>query len=429
MRNQHTRSDDPAPEDTASSTRSAQPASRRAASPANGRTSRYPGFHRLPLGSRVDWLTDMASLTPEERQLLQSDAPLPLTHADTMIENAVAVYGLPYALAVNFVINGTDVIVPMVIEEPSVVAAASHAARLTRSCGGISADADPALMPGQIHITDLSDANASATRVHNASARLLAEARHLQPRMVARGCGACRVTAQALPDGSLLVTFIIDVGDAMGANAVNSLLEDIAPEVVAVTGGTLGVRIISNLADHRMAHAHVDIPDRFLASRDHDASESAERIAQASLLATMSTHRAATHNKGVMNGIDAVALATGQDWRAIEAGVHAFAAHTGSYQPVTTWHHESGQLRGRFEAPIVVGTVGRRIQANPRAALSLKLMGISSARELATVMAAVGLAQNLAALRALTTEGIQRGHMALHQRYATHQSHADQTRT
>ncbi|MGP3683170.1 hydroxymethylglutaryl-CoA reductase, degradative [Streptomyces sp. IBSNAI002] len=379
-------------------------------------TSRHPGFHRSSLRDRLNWLVATAGLDSSERDLLESGAPLPITQADLMIENTVSVYGLPYGIALNFTINGHDRIVPMVIEEPAVVAAACHAARLVRACGGITADADPALMPGQIHIVDLLDAQAAATRVSQAADRLVAEARRLQPRMVSRGFGTRKITAQALPDGTLLVTFIVDVGDAMGANSVNTLLETVTPEVVAVTGGVPGVRILSNLADSRIARARVSLPDHLLKNPVHDGPDTARRIAQASALATMNPHRAATHNKGIMNGIDAVAVATGQDWRAIEAGVHSYAARTGTYQPVATWNYSNGLLHGFFEAPLVVGTVGERIRANPLASLSLKLLETVRARELATVMAAVGLAQNLAALHALTGEGIQRGHMALHQR-------------
>uniref|UniRef100_A0AAU1IBZ5 3-hydroxy-3-methylglutaryl coenzyme A reductase n=1 Tax=Streptomyces sp. NBC_00180 TaxID=2903632 RepID=A0AAU1IBZ5_9ACTN len=390
-----------------------------AAVPATGRDeliSRHPGFHRLPMGKRVQLVAEAAGLGPRDRELLESDTPLTLSQADLMIENAVGVFGLPEGVAVNFTVNGRDRLVPMVVEEPSVVAAASNAARLTRQCGGISADADPSLMTGQIHILHVPDADTAAGRVRDAADRLVCEARRLQPGMVARGGGAREVSARALPDGSVLVHVLTDVGDAMGANAVNTLLEALAPQVAAVTGGEAGVRILSNLADQRLARADVEIPEQLLAAAGCSGAEIAERIAQASALAAMSPHRATTHNKGVMNGIDAVAVATGQDWRAIEAGVHAHAARGGTYQPVATWHHEAGFLHGSFEAPLAVGTVGERIRANPRAALSLRLLKVTGARELAAVMAAVGLAQNLAALRALTGDGIQRGHMALHQR-------------
>ncbi|WP_316528149.1 hydroxymethylglutaryl-CoA reductase, degradative [Kitasatospora brasiliensis] len=378
--------------------------------------SRLPGFYRLPLPERQNILADTVQLTAGERDELVSDIPLESAQADLMIENAIGIFSLPYGIAVNFLVNSRDYLVPMVTEEPSIVAAASHAARITRDCGGIEAAADPSLMTGQIHVIDVPDAEAAAARVKQAAPRLIETARSLQPRMVARGCGAREIGSTVLPDGSLLVHLVSDVGDAMGANAVNTLVEKIAPHVVTVTGGIANIRIVSNLSDRRLARARATIPEALLGTRERTGGEMAHRIDQACALATNSPHRAATHNKGIMNGIDSLALATGQDWRALEAGAHAFAARDGSYQPLATWRHTDGHLHGRIEIPLAVGTVGARITGNPRACLSLRLLGIAGARELAAVMAAVGLAQNLAALRALVGEGIQRGHMALHQR-------------
>lgn len=379
-------------------------------------TSRLPGFHRLPLQERRDALAEAAGLCPADLEALASDVPLDAPHADLLIENAVGVFALPYGVAVNFLVNGRDRLVPMVTEEPSVVAAASNAARLVRRAGGIEAEAAPSLMTGQIHVIDLADARAAAERVERAAGRLVEQARALQPRMVARGCGARAVTATALPDGSLLVHLETDVGDAMGANAVNALVEEMAPRLLEVTGGTANIRIVSNLADRRLARARACLPEELLHTRERPGRDVARRIARACDLAAASPHRAVTHNKGIMNGIDSLALATGQDWRAIEAGAHAYAARTGAYQPLATWHHTDGHLTGRIELPLAVGTVGARITGNPRAGLSLRLLGVTGARELAAVMAAVGLAQNLAALRALADEGIQQGHMALHRR-------------
>ncbi|MFE5736193.1 hydroxymethylglutaryl-CoA reductase, degradative [Streptomyces celluloflavus] len=379
-------------------------------------TSRLPGFYRLPLQERLDLLSGAADLTASEREHLESGTPLQPSQADNMIENAIGIFALPYAVAVNFQVNGRDYLIPMVTEEPSVVAAASNAARVTRECGGIEAEADPSLMIGQIHVTAVTDPETARERIRGAASQLVAMARSQQPRMVARGCGAREIDAEVLPDRSLLVHLVVDVGDAMGANTINTLVEAIAPEIVAVAGGVANVRIVSNLADRRMARARTAIGEASLKAPDRTGADIAQRIAQASQLATVSPHRAATHNKGVMNGIDAMAIATGQDWRAIEAGAHAFASRTGSYQPLATWRHENAVLRGLIEIPLAVGTVGDRIRLNPRAGLSLRLLGVSSARELAMVMAAVGLAQNFAALRALVGEGIQRGHMALHRR-------------
>ncbi|MFE6103815.1 hydroxymethylglutaryl-CoA reductase, degradative [Streptomyces laurentii] len=378
--------------------------------------SRLPGFYRLPLRDRQRVVADTAGLTEDEHRDMVSEVPLTCNQVDRMIENAIGVFSLPFGVAVNFSVNGRDYLVPMVTEEPSIVAAASHAARITRECGGIDATADPSLMIGQIHVIDLPDAETAAGRLREAAPRLVETARTLQPRMVARGGGAREITATVLPDGNLLVHLVSDVGDAMGANAVNTLVEEIAPHVIRVTGGTANIRIVSNLADRRLARATATIPEDLLHDREHTGSEMARRIARASDLATHSPHRATTHNKGIMNGIDSLAVATGQDWRAIEAGAHAYAARNGTYQPLATWHHHDGHLHGSTELPLAVGTVGARITDSPRACLSLRLLGITGARELATVMAAVGLAQNLAALRALAGEGIQRGHMALHRR-------------
>lgn len=378
--------------------------------------SRLPGFHRLPITERHEVLAEAAGLNKAERELLESDEPLELSTAELMIENAIGVFALPFAVAVNFQVNGRDVLVPMVTEEPSIVAAASNAARLTREAGGIEAEADESLMIGQIQVIDVPDPEAAILRLRAAAPALIAAARELQPSMVARGGGAREVDAEILDDGSVLVHFVVDVGDAMGANAINTLVEGIAPQVVAVTGGVANLRILSNLTDRRVARARISLPEGLLATADRSGAEVAKRIARASDFAMASPHRAATHNKGVMNGIDAVAIATGQDWRAIEAGAHAYAARSGQYRPIATWKHEDGVLHGLIEVPLAVGTVGERIRINPRARLSLRLLDVSGARELAMVMASVGLAQNFAALRAMASEGIQRGHMALHRR-------------
>jgi hydroxymethylglutaryl-CoA reductase len=306
----------------------------------------------------------------------------------------------------------------MVTEEPSVVAAASNAARVMRAAGGIEVDADPSLMIGQLQLIELPDPEASAARLRAEAEAILACARALQPRMVARGGGPREIEVEVLGDDWLAVHVVVDVGDAMGANAINTLMEDLAPEVARIARGTVNLRILSNLSDRRLARARVAIPDDCLAQCGMPGELVADRIARASDFAAASPHRAATHNKGVMNGIDAVAIATGNDWRAIEAGAHAFAARNGSYGPLAVWTYRGGTLRGALELPLAVGTVGGRIDANPRARLALRLLGVERARELAGVMAAVGLAQNLGALRALATEGIQRGHMALHQRTA-----------
>jgi len=379
-------------------------------------SSRIPGFHRLSRQARVELVAEMTGLTEDERRSLAGAEPLDVDTADSMIENAVGVFGLPLGIAANFLINGRDYFVPMVTEEPSVVAAASNAARLVRAGGGFSAEASASLMIGQIQLIDVADVAAAVARLQGEAKRLLELARGLQPRMVARGGGAREIEVEAADDGSIAVHVIADVGDAMGANAINTLVEGLAPEISAISGGNVNLRILSNLSDRRLARARAAIPFEAWSIDGMPGETVARRIESASNFAAVSPHRAATHNKGVMNGIDAVAIATGNDWRAIEAGAHAYAAREGRYGPLAMWKVEGAALIGTLELPLAVGTVGDRIRLNPRAQLSLRVLAVQSARELAAVMAAVGLGQNFAALRALATEGIQRGHMELHSR-------------
>jgi hydroxymethylglutaryl-CoA reductase len=381
-------------------------------------TSRLPGFHRLPREARLALLAETLGLSESERRLLGGAEALALDTADSMIENAIGVFGLPLGIAANFHINRRDYLVPMVTEEPSVVAAASNAARLVRAGGGFTAEADEPLMIGQIQLIEVPNPETAVLRLLAETPRLLEVARRLQPRMVARGGGAREIEVELAADGSVAVHVIADVGDAMGANAINTLMEGLAPEVTAITGGSVNLRILSNLSDRRLARARAVIPLDLLRADGMSGETVAQRIESASNFAAASPHRAATHNKGVMNGIDAVAIATGNDWRAIEAGAHAHAARDGRYGPLAVWWVEAGALRGALELPLAVGTVGDRIRINPRARLALRILAVSGARELAAVMAAVGLGQNFAALRALATEGIQRGHMELHGRSA-----------
>jgi hydroxymethylglutaryl-CoA reductase len=381
-------------------------------------TSRLPGFHRLPREARLKLLAETIGLSENDRRLLAGTEALALDTADSMIENAVGVFGLPLGIAANFLVNDRDYLVPMVTEEPSVVAAASNAARIVRAGGGFAAEADEPLMIGQIQLIDVPDPERAVTQLRIEASRLLDIARELQPRMVARGGGAREIEVEIASDGSVAVHVIADVGDAMGANAINTLMEGLAPEVMAIAGGSVNLRILSNLSDRRLARAEAAIPFDVLAADGMSGEAVARRIESASNFAGASPHRAATHNKGVMNGIDAVAIATGNDWRAIEAGAHAHAARDGRYGPLAVWKVDGRALRGEIELPLAVGTVGDRIRMNPRAALALRVLAVTNARELAAVMAAVGLGQNFAALRALATEGIQRGHMELHYRAA-----------
>jgi len=378
--------------------------------------SALSGFYKLPIAERVKVLQDRAGLTPEEAELyLTPGRGLALEQADRIIENVVGVFPLPLGVAVNFLINGRDCLVPMAIEEPSVVAAASHAAKLARPGGGFHASTTQPIMIGQIQVVDLPDPYSAAHRVLLSEKTLLEKANALDPMLVNAGGGARHVQArviETLAGKMLIVELLVDCRDAMGANAVNTMAEALAPEIERLTGGTVLLRIISNLAVHRLARAHAVWTKEALGGEDV-----VDRILKAYAFGAADPFRCATHNKGIMNGIDAVVIATGNDFRAVEAGAHAYAARSGRYTTLTQYEKDrAGNLHGSIELPMAVGTIGGAVKVNPMARLSLKLLGIKSAAELAEVIAAVGLAQNFAALRALATEGIQRGHMSLHAR-------------
>jgi len=356
---------------------------------------------------------DLAALTP--------DGGLQVAQADTMIENVVGVYGLPLGIATNLTVNGRDVLVPMAVEEPSVVAGLSYAARMVRVGGGFHADADEPVMIGQMQVLDVSDLAAARLRLLAARADLLERANAVDPVIVGLGGGARDIEVRAFPSspvGPMLVVHLLyDARDAMGANAVNTAVEALAPEVERISGGRVALRILSNLADRRLARAWGVVPKEELAIEGLTGDQGVRRIIEAYAFAVVDSYRAATHNKGIMNGIDAVAIATGNDWRAIEAGAHSFAERSGRYAPLSAWERDAdGNLVGSIELPMAVGTVGGATKAHPQARVALGILGTRSAREFAGIMAAVGLAQNLAALRALAMEGIQRGHMALHAR-------------
>ncbi|HEY76097.1 MAG TPA: hydroxymethylglutaryl-CoA reductase, degradative [Thermoflexia bacterium] len=384
-------------------------------------SSRAPGFYNWPLEDRLKWVVDWANLTEEEAAVLRGEAGLPLEQADRMIENVVGRHALPLGIALNFQVNGRDVLVPMAIEEPSVVAGASFAAKLARAGGGFRAEATPPEMIGQIQVLDLPDLEAARAAIEAARERILARADEVDPVIRRLGGGARDLEVRPLPEtpaGPMLVIHLIyDCRDAMGANAVNTACEALAPLIEEITGGRVGLRILSNLAERRLARAECTIPADALAFDDFPGERVAQGIVEAWAFAAADPYRAATHNKGILNGVDAVAIATGQDWRAIEAGAHAYAARSGRYTSLSTWSRdEEGNLVGRLEMPMAVGTVGGATRSHPTARVALKILGVQTARELAEVMVAVGLAQNLAALRALATEGIQKGHMALHAR-------------
>lgn len=386
--------------------------------------SRIPGFYRLSPAERLRAVATAAGLDPAD-VAAYDEGGLSAPTADAMIENVVGRFALPCGVAVNLQLNGEDRLVPMVVEEPSVVAAVSNMARLTRAAGGVHAEADAAVMIGQVQIVDLPDPPAAAARVRAELPRLSAIAAAVHPQLVDFGGGLRGMEVRELvydepgfpPEPMLVLHFFLDCGDAMGANMVNTIAERLAPELVALTGGQSGLRILSNLADRRLARAWVRIPADALAEDGIEGEEVAEGIASAYRFAWADPYRATTHNKGIMNGIDAVALATGNDWRAIEAGAHAYAARSGRYAPLSTWRVASdGALEGRIELPIQVGTVSGPIRVHPTVRANLKLAGARGARDLAMLMAAVGLIQNLGALRALANEGIQAGHMRMHAR-------------
>ena len=383
--------------------------------------SRIPGFYKLAPAERLREVQVRAGLTEKEAAILMGSKGLDVAQADRMSENVVGTYGLPVGIAVNLLINGRDYLVPMAIEEPSVVAAASHAAKLVREGGGFQADASSSLMIGQIQVLGLDDLEGSRRRLLAERERLLAVANEQDPVLVSIGGGARELETRLFPEtpaGPMLVLHLImDCRDAMGANAINTAVEAMAPLVEEITGGQVLLRILSNLADKRLARARATVPADVLAVDGLEGREVVRRVVQAYALAAVDPYRAATHNKGIMNGVDAVLIATGNDWRAAEAGAHAYAARSGQYTSLSTWEADAdGNLAGTLELPLAVGTVGGATRVHPGARVALKVLGVDTAQELAEVIVVVGLAQNLAALRALATEGIQRGHMELHAR-------------
>ena len=377
-------------------------------------------FYQMSVAERREALAGQIGLQPDEMAAL--DGGLTGESADLMVENVVGVHDLPLGIAQNFVVNGRPVLVPMVIEEPSVVAGASFMARLAAANGGFTARADEPEMIGQIQLLDLADL-AEAERILAAHrAELLAEADGYDATLRSHGGGPRDLIVRRivdLPIGSFLVLHLIyDVRDVMGANVVNTAVERLAPRVEALTGGRTHLRILSNLADRRLARAEVTIRTDDLAFGDYSGQRVRDGIVEAWAFAEADPYRAATHNKGIMNGVDAVVLATANDWRAVEAGAHAYAARSGRYTSLSTWGVDAhGDLHGELEMPLAVGILGGAIRAHPTARAALKILGVHTGKELAEIIVSVGLDQNLAALRALATEGIQKGHMALHQRH------------
>ena len=378
-------------------------------------------FYQLSLTERHQYLQDHTALTASDLHAYTPQEGLSPERADAMVENAVGVFSLPIGIAQNFVVNGKAVLVPMVLEEPSVIAGASFMAKLAQKSGGFTASMSSQQMIGQLQLLDLKDPEATAKIILENKDNLLKIVNDNAPRLVQRGGGARDIETRLIqnsPIGPFLVIhLILDVRDAMGANAINTALEQLAAPVAKLTGGRVHLKILSNLADKRLATAEATFAPETLAFDNFSGETVRDGILEAWAFAVADPYRAATHNKGIMNGIDAVVLATGNDWRAIEAGAHAYAASDGSYTSLSQWRKdENGNLHGKLTLPMAVGIVGGATRVHPTAQANLKLMGVSTAEELGEIIVSVGLAQNLAAMRALATEGIQRGHMSLHAR-------------
>ena len=379
------------------------------------KSSEISGFYKLSVPDRVKAVRDFAGLSEEEAGLLQKPGALGFDVANRMVENVIGVMPVPLGVAMNFLINGREVIVPMAIEEPSVIAAASNAAKMARGKGGFQATTTEPVMIGQIQVVGVRDANRARFEILAQKAELLKHANAQDPVLVSMGGGARDLDVRIVEtfQGRMVIAeLLVDCRDAMGANAVNTMAEAVAPMIEKLSGGHVYLRIISNLAVKRLARAKATFPKEELGGE-----EVVDGVVNAYAFAAADPFRCATHNKGIMNGVTAVVLATGNDTRAIEAGAHAYASRSGHYTSLTTWEKDvNGDLVGTLEMPMAVGIVGGATASNPIAKLAVKILGIKTARDLAEIIVSVGLAQNLAALRALASEGIQRGHMGLHAR-------------
>ena len=377
-------------------------------------------FYKLTLAERHEYLLQNSNLKAEDLETWLPSSGLSFETADHMIENAVGLFSLPLGIAQNFIVNGKPVLVPMVVEEPSVVAAVSYMAKLAQP-GGFKAWMHSQEMIGQVQLLDLADLNAARSLIESHEPELLEQVRALNPGLTRHGGGVRELEVRRIeqsPIGSFLVVhLILDAADAMGANMVNTAVESLAPLLAALTGARAHLRILSNLSDRRLATAEVSLSLEKLAFEGFGGEQVRDGVIEAWAFAEADPYRAATHNKGIMNGVDAVLLATGNDWRAVEAGAHAYAARGDHYSSLSTWTAgEDGSLKGSLTLPLAIGIVGGATRVHPAAKTNLKLMGVEHASDLGEIIASVGLAQNLAALRALATEGIQKGHMTLHAR-------------
>jgi hydroxymethylglutaryl-CoA reductase len=380
-------------------------------------TSRLPGFYKLSLEERRRIAADALGIEVRELANALDTGGIDPARADKLIENVLGTYAIPFALGLNVQMNGRDYLVPMAVEEPSVVAAASNAAKIVRAGGGFEAEADAPLMIAQVQLDGVPDFAAARDAILAHKTELLALGDAAVTNLVEYGGGARDIEVRDLGDGWLVVHVLVDCRDAMGANMVNTVAEAVAERVAELAGGRIGLRILSNLCDRRCVRVRCAIPIGDLAFDGYAGEEVREGIVRASEHAERDPYRAATHNKGIMNGIDPVVIATGNDWRAVEAGAHSYAARSGRYEPLCTWRRgDDGALVGQMEVPLALGTVGGTLRAHDGARFGLRVAGVESAQELAMLAACVGVASNFAALRALATYGIQRGHMALHAR-------------
>jgi hydroxymethylglutaryl-CoA reductase len=384
--------------------------------PGTPRASRLAGLHLDGIEARRRRVEEASALA--QHRLDQIDEGLSRQQADGMVENVVGVFELPLAIATNFTIDGRDVLVPMAVEEPSVVAAASNGALRVRAGGGFRTDVDESMTVAQVELRDVPCVDSAIASISSVRDDIIDLANRSMPELVELGGGARELELRPLgDDATLVVHLVVDCLDAMGANAVNTMAEAVGPLLADLAGARIGLRILTNLADRRLARAWCMVPVSALARRCTPGEVVRDGVVAACRFAEADPYRAATHNKGIMNGIDAAVIATGNDWRAVEAGAHAWAARDGRYGPLTRWRATpSGDLEGRIELPLALGTVGGAARVHPTARLAREILGVERARDLARIVAAVGLAQNLAALSALATEGIQEGHMALHAR-------------
>lgn len=382
--------------------------------------ARIAGFHKQSIAKRIELLAQATGIDAEQLQKVLGDGGIDAQGADKIVENVVGTYALPFGVALNFRVNGEDYIVPMAVEEPSVIAAASNAAKMVRQSGGFTATSDSSVMASQIQIYDVASVPIAKERIMAAKQALLEQASHVLGELVSLGGGPKDLDVRVLSSNMIVVHVYIDCLDAMGANMCNSVAEELGPAVARLAEGKLGLRILSNLCDRRTVRASCRVNQKHVVAKTVSGEETIDGIVNASQFAELDPYRAVTHNKGIMNGIDPVVIATGNDWRAVEAGAHAYAARSGHYGPLAVWRKVKAEgevwLEGTLQMPLALGTVGGTLRAHPLARLTLDIMGIRSSQQLAMVAACAGLASNLAALRALATEGIQRGHIALHAR-------------